>query len=322
MTSETIHEAKTSTDSATSNGKYNRLVGEIIDQLEKGVVPWEKPWASINSKNAVTGHPYRGWNVLILMTGATPFWITYNQAKKFRDDWFKKHNSRLNGKGEMIGIRPEELKNYKEVFFWSVSEREDEDGETKKAFFMRTYKVYNISQGFWPEEFLSKLESGKKVAEIVDAEQLVQKYADGLPEINFGGNRAYYRPSSDQIQMPPINQFKNSDGYYSTLFHELVHSTGHENRLNRTGVAKEQDGFGGDNYSREELVAELGSTFLCAETQITKVIENSTAYIASWLKALKNDPRMVIQAASAAQKAAEWVAGTKPAGREERKWKI
>ena len=127
------------------------------------------------------------------------------------------------------------------------------------------------------------------------------------PPIHHGGSRACYQPSNDEVHMPDRERFDSSEEYYSTLFHELVHSTGHASRLGRTGIT-ETIVFGSRTYSKEELIAEMGATFLCGHTGIENaVIDNSASYLASWLGRLRNDSRLVVQAAAQSQKAVDYV---------------
>jgi antirestriction protein ArdC len=133
-----------------------------------------------------------------------------------------------------------------------------------------------------------------------------------LPEIKYGGNKAYYSPSLDYVQLSHQHTFDTIESFYGTLFHELSHSTGHSNRLGRKGVT-ETSYFGSHEYSKEELVAEMGAAFLCGHAGIENTtIENSVSYLAGWLKALKNDKTLLIHAAAQAQKAADYILNVKP----------
>jgi antirestriction protein ArdC len=143
------------------------------------------------------------------------------------------------------------------------------------------------------------------------AESIAKSYADG-PAIEHQGQEAYYRPSIDTVRLPTQSRFASTEEYYSTLFHELAHSTGHSNRLSR-GLDETLHPFGSPDYGKEELIAEMAAAFLSAHAGIKPaVIENQAAYIGSWTKTLKSDKRLVIQAAGAAQKAADWIRGKRP----------
>lgn len=312
---------------AVRKDAYQRVVDQIISQLEAGKIPWEKPWISLGftPRNAVTGHEYRGMNAFVLSCdNRSPFWITWNQVQKIREAQYKKTGSQGTGYGEKIGVKQGKEREYQTVFFWKFFSREEEDpktGETKtrKSFFLKTFNVYNIEDVDLPTEFTDKLKKQEKelkeLRKLQTAETVLAKFKDA-PEITYGGDRAYYRPATDSIGMPLMKQFKTSEEFYSTIFHEMCHSTGHTSRLNRKTVM-DTNLFGSHEYSKEELIAEFGAAFLCAEAGIGRTIKNSAAYIQSWLEVLKGDPRMVIMAASQAQKAADWVMGAKPRGQQE-----
>jgi antirestriction protein ArdC len=178
---------------------------------------------------------------------------------------------------------------------------------------LRYYSVFNVEQcdGIeYPKPDVPTFE----FTPIERAEQIVAGMPN-KPEITSGGDSAYYRPSLDQVNMPPKERFERPEYFYDTLFHELTHATGHESRLNRKGVADkdEHSQFGSDPYAREELVAEMGASFLCGHAGIVeRTIDNSAAYIGHWLEQLKQDPRLVIVAAGQAQKAADYILGTQP----------
>jgi len=183
------------------------------------------------------------------------------------------------------------------------------DGETivKDIPLLRYYRVFSVEQCELPDKVKAKYaEPEKQFNPIEQAEQIVAGMPN-RPEINHQGNRAYYRQSTDLIVMPPRNQFHTETGYYDTLFHELAHSTGHQSRLNRKSFNR-LVAFGDHEYSKEELVAEMTSAYLCGVTGIVRdTIDNSTAYIQSWLKALNDNRRLVVQAAAQAQKAADFI---------------
>jgi antirestriction protein ArdC len=141
-------------------------------------------------------------------------------------------------------------------------------------------------------------------------EQIVAGYK-GAPEVTHGHTKAAYRPSADEVIMPSAERFHSNEEYYSTLFHEFTHSTGHKSRLARKGIVDADASFGDDKYGREELVAEMGAAFLCGHAGIeASTIDNSASYLAGWLKVIKGDPKLIVQAAGAAQKAADLILGT------------
>lgn len=274
---------------------YQVVTDRIISLLEKGVVPWQQPWNSAEQapKNIVSKKPYRGINVFLLsaMRYSLPFWLTYKQAAD------------LGGhvrKGEKACP----------VVFWKWLDVE-RDGKAERVPMLRYYHVFNAAQceGITVPELpqVSREHSPIETAETIVA-AMPKK-----PEIKHGMARAYYSPSGDFIGMPAPDQFKTGEEYYSTLFHELSHSTGHESRLNRKGVAGSEgnwSAYGSNSYGKEELCAEMGAAFLCGQVGIVeRTIHNSAAYISSWLQQLKSDAKLVVLAAAQAQKASDWILG-------------
>ncbi len=273
---------------------YEIITQKIIERLEKGDIPWHKPWSVQQGmpKNLITKKEYRGINVFLLASNhyPSPYWLTYKQAKDLGG------NVRQGEKGTP-------------VVFWkwlSITEKEDEKETEKQIPFLRYYTVFNVAQC---DGFQDKV-PGLKQSEfnpIERCEQIVNNYA-GKPEIQ-PSDRAWYSPSLDKIGIPPASLFNNPEEYYSTLFHEMTHSTGHASRLDRSGI-KDVSPFGSKSYSQEELVAEMGAAFLCGNAAIeNKTIDNSAAYIQGWLRKLSNDKKCVIIAAAQAQKAADYILG-------------
>lgn len=270
---------------------YDIITKKVIDRLEAGVVPWKMEWdASLGVPRNIEGRPYRGVNVFLLHATALEMgyqdhvWMTYKQAAA------KGGQVR---KGEEATV----------VIFWSIIEKETDEGEIEQRFILRYYNVFNVAQVDGIE--VEKPETVGEVAPLPTAEDLVALYKDA-PRIVHGGTRAVYRPSQDKVEVPKRENFVSSEAYYSTLFHELIHSTGHETRLSRPSV--QAPTFGSEAYSKEELLAEMGSAFLCAMSGISPaVIDNQTAYISSWLSVLKDDKKMVIHAAGGAQRAVDYI---------------
>ena len=266
---------------------YAEVTKRIIAQLEQGEIPWKKPWTGgINGAfNRVSKKPYSILNQCLLKhTGE------YASFKQWKD---------LGGK-----IRKGEKSEM--VVFWKIykKEKEDENGEKKVTTIplLRYLNVFHISQ----VDGVEPLKEGLKATEAIpEADVVIADYVDreGITFKEVYEDKAFYRPSADYVQVPCKDQFNgNANEYYATAFHELVHSTGHPKRLNRiTGVAA----FGDEDYSKEELVAEIGSAgimnYLGLETKGT--LKNSAAYIQSWIKALKNDTHMIVNASSKADKA-------------------
>jgi hypothetical protein len=283
---------------AKENG-YEKITESIVAMLEGGTIPWRKPWdaSGLAPTSLSTGKNYRGINHMILgmmgMIGKyeTPYWGTYKQIAG------RKGQIRKGEKATAITL-------------WKPFERENADGDKVKSFFMTTYNVFNIDQADWDNGGKPEMPELKEHNAIAEAEAMVTAYLADGPGLNPNGDAAYYAPSLDTVTMPPMGTFHDVEGYYSTLFHELTHSTGHASRLNREGIT-EGHRFGDADYSKEELVAEMGAAFLCSAVGIAPDahLENSASYIKSWLRALKDDPKMIVQAAGKAQKAADLVAG-------------
>lgn len=273
---------------------YAIVTDHIMAQLEQGVVPWQQPWGTAGiPRNLLTGREYQGINIMLLnsLEYAQNLFLSFDQAKT------------LGGtikKGEKAHI----------VVFWKLIESKEEVPEGQKKPdskpVLRYYKVFNIEQcqGI-PVDKIPKPEEKADVKPIALCETII-KNVPNPPKIKHGIDGAYYSPLLDIISMPRKGFFKRTEGYYSTLFHELVHSTGHETRLNRPGIT-EHTRFGTDIYSFEELVAEIGACFVCSQAGITPDYENSASYIQGWLSRLQNEKRWIITAAGQAQKAADYI---------------
>lgn len=272
---------------------YERITERIVSLMEQGTIPWHKPWSVSNGlpRNLVTKKPYRGINPFLLKAAGydSPHWLTFRQAIQ------------LGGsvkKGEKACP----------VVFWKPLKVADrESSEEIKIHLLRLYFVFNVAQC----EGLKNLPEGDASPfAITEAADIVS----GMPQkpaIKLGMKQAYYSPPSDTVGMPAPKQFNTEEAYHAALFHELVHSTGHENRLKRQSIM-ERNGFGTDPYCKEELIAELGSAFLCSEAGIVeRTIDSSAAYVEGWLKRLKEDKTLIVYAAAQAQKAADFVLGRK-----------
>lgn len=266
---------------------YEIITNKIVEKLEKGVVPWRRPWNDAGlAVNWLTQRPYRGINALLLEPGE---YATFRQIQ-------------LAGGKVKKGAKSEI------IVFWKWIEKEDEEtGETISFPILRYYRVFEINTQ------CEGIQSKRKVVEydhdpIEEAEKIILGYQNA-PKYTFNSGRAYYQPLLDRINVPPLKDFMKPEEYYSTFFHEMVHSTGHPSRLNRPGI-KNISKFGSESYSKEELIAEMGSAFLCAVAKIdTSTIDNSASYVAGWLRALKNDKRLVVLAAAQAQKAVDYILG-------------
>lgn len=275
---------------------FAAVTDRIIDELEKGTVPWKKPWVGTGNSciSYSTGRQYSLLNCILLGMQAGEF-ITFQQALQAGGHVKKGEKSRI-------------------VVFWKPMEKENPDtGEIETHFILRYYNVFHLSQceGIQPRWRASMItEPGKDLKPDERAEKVIRGYVDrsGVKLTIQKGDKAYYQPASDQVVVPLMSQYGEQAEYYSTLLHELTHSTGHVSRLNRL---KDVAAFGSHDYSREELVAELGSAFLMNHVglETTSSFSNSAAYIQGWLSALKNDKRLVVSAAGAAEKAVKYILG-------------
>lgn len=270
---------------------YQDVTDAIIAQLEAGTKPWQKDWqgGSLTMPRRFTGVPYRGINVLLLWASAMQQslagdrWMTFQQAKQLGG------SVRKGSKGTRI------------VFFKPLEVRDTATGEEKKIPMLRTYTVFNSDQieGL-PAKYASAAVVPVQGLERDKAAEAALRSCGAM--IEEGGPSAYYTPASDVVTMPDFERFNSSSGYLATLAHELCHWTGHKSRMDRFGANTRT------NYAFEELVAEMGAAFVGARLGIVgEHIENHSAYLASWLKALRNDKRMIFKAATLAQQAADLV---------------
>ena len=279
---------------------YGIVTDRIIKALEEGTVPWQKPWVGTGAAiSYVSRKPYKGVNTLLLDQPGE--YLTFKQC------------AALGGK-----IKKGEKSNM--IVFFTFSERKETgaDGEDKIISFpvLKYYNVFHITQC---EGIESKLETPSPNANpLTEGETIIDGYVSksGVKfEPTKGSDRAFYRPAEDRVVVPDISQYKILEEYYSTAFHELTHSTGHSSRLKRFG--EKNDGvaaFGDEVYSKEELIAEIGSSMLMSIAGIERpeTFQNSASYLQSWLNVLKGDKRLIVTAANAAQKAVDLILG-KPA---------
>lgn len=289
---------------------YERVTAQIVASLEQGVKPWLKPWSAATPGNAVrplraNGQPYRGINVLMLWGAAAdrgyacPVWMTFKQALE------------LGGcvrKGEHGSL----------VVYASTFTRtgtDDKTGEESERDipFLKGYTVFNVEQiDGLPERFLAPAPALPAGLEQIERAEAFAAATGAV--IRHGGNRAFFSPSADFVQMPPLQAFRDAESYYATLAHELTHWTGHKSRLDRTFGKR----FGDRAYAFEELVAELGSAFLAADLALTpEPRPDHAGYLANWLDVLKADKRAIFTAASHAQRAADFLINPSPAAQQE-----
>lgn len=276
---------------------YELVTNRIIEQLENNIVPWEKPWSGTldSAFNRVSKKPYSILNQMLLKYDGE-----YASFKQWKD---------LGGhirKGEKSEI----------VVFWKmypIKEKQDDGTEIIKTIPLLKYiNVFHISQVDGVEPLKQKVTHD--IEPIEKAEKLLNDYwnRENITIEHVKGDKAFYSPMFDKIQLPLFEQFKQSEEYYSTAFHESVHSTMKTSRCNRQEDRKGKVvSFGSEEYSKEELVAEVGSAQLMniVGIETTKSFRNSTAYIQSWLKVLRNDNKFIVSASSKAEKAVNYILG-------------
>ena len=265
---------------------YAAVTDRIIEQMEQGIIPWQKPWvASGKAVSYATGNPYSLLNQLML--GRPGEYLTFKQCQKA--------GGRVR-KGEKASM----------VVFWKFIEQEDEEtGEKKQVPFLRYYNVFHIDQCEGITAKHTTETAFPDGAEALDvAQDIIYDYLsrEGVKLLHEEGDRAFYRPSTDEVVLPIRKQFMSTAEYFSTAFHELVHSTGHKSRLDRL---EKTAFFGTEAYSKEELVAEIGASALvnASGLETPQSLRNNAAYIQNWLTVLKNDKRFIVSAAGKAEKA-------------------
>jgi len=294
--------------------QYEAITKAIIEALESGTVPWRKPWNSPEGNafphNASTGRRYHGLNVLNLWAIAlkngyeSQAWLTEKQAIS-------------------LGGKQKEGERYHFVYWYDFPKVDTGKNDSKGEPILKTIPIFKMSKVYNVEQCEGiKLPKRELVTDtptdtfnpIDEAEAIASAFiANGGPSVDHnGGDRAFYRPSEHAVHMPKQAQFEETGEYYSTLFHELTHSTGHKTLLGRFEETSEPVHFGSERYSKEELVAEFGNAFLCAEVGISnETIDNSASYIQNWLQALRSDYKLALVAASKAQKAVDLILGAR-----------
>ncbi|MBI1331455.1 MAG: DUF1738 domain-containing protein [Armatimonadetes bacterium] len=285
---------------------YSRVTNQIIKAIEAGAGEWRMPWHASEvplaiPKNALTGKPYRGINVVALWAQSQdkcymePTWATYQQ-------WALLGKQVAKGEKATIGIVWKPLDN--DGADEPARDNPASDEANEQRWFAKAFSVFNIAQ---LDDYEPPANPGQPVMpRIEEAEAFFSNL--GI-DLRHGGNRAYYRPADDFIQMPPFDTFVSPDAYYSTLAHESTHWTGHASRLERDLSGR----FGSESYAAEELIAELGAAFIAADLGLSPELRaDHAAYIQSWLKILKADNRAIFAAASHAQKAADFLNAGNP----------
>ncbi|HEY5769003.1 MAG TPA: zincin-like metallopeptidase domain-containing protein, partial [Terrimicrobium sp.] len=275
---------------------YEAITGRFIEQLKRGTVPWQKPWFGV--QNIVSRKPYRGINALLL--GSTdyqsPFWISFRQALD-------------------LGGHVKKGEKSTPVIYYKILEKRDEagkvmlreDGTPARIPFVRWANVFNLDQTEGIPAPTITANQGmspphERAAAIVENARLCP--------IHHAGFAAFYSPTDDVIRIPAPSTFHSQEDYYHTLYHELTHASGHPSRLNREGVT-ERARIGSERYSKDELIGELGAAFLSDEAGILDSVrfENLAAYLGSWVQKLENDPRIIVSAASQAQRSGDFITG-------------
>jgi len=290
------------------------LVNGLIELMEAGTNPWQRSWrgrAGSHHRNLISGHIYTGGNPALLelqmmLRGVDcPLWLPIGAAKA--KGWYPRKGSKA-----CCIVMP----------FFVDKERTDEDGKpvldehgdperVHFTGFKYTGGIFNAMdmQGDGLDEAI-KAASGLTEVERTEpqrhetAELVLSNYCNQLSELKWLGNRAFYSPTADRIQLPPREDFTSQSGLYATWAHEVIHSTGHESRLKRDGIVN-FSGFGSDSYAKEELIAELGAFLLCTRMEISSEVNNHASYLQSWIKCLKQQPSFLKTALSAARKAAD-----------------
>ena len=270
------------------------ITQSVLQQLEQGVAPWRKPWSTSIPQNLISKKPYRGLNVFSLATQGygSPYWLTFNQAKQLGAHVRKGEKSTL-------------------VSFWKCGEYGRENPSTgqlenRTSVLLRYHHVFNIEQC----EGLRAIygDDWQPINPIEQCEAIANSMPN-CPRIERHSH-AFYRPSADLIGIPSRGCFESPEAYYTTLFHELTHSTGHSSRLGRFEENSTDHEFASESYSKEELIAEIGAAMLAGISGIShSTLANSASYLQSWINKLRSDSRLIISAASHAQKAVDYILG-------------
>jgi len=285
----------------SKNTVYRIVCDRLIQEMDRGNIPWRKPWsAPLSPQNYVSKRPYQGVNHVLLSCEVArrgcPYFASLKQIRHLGGrvlDW--------------------EFKKSSIVTFWRWVEIKDDEEEDQAIPFLRYYRIWNLAQTEGIEWSPPKTQT---IDPINECERIVEGYRGGPAIITDGGNRCYYSPINDSIHVPDRNQFSNGVAFYSSLFHEMIHSTGHKRRLNRQ-LSHDHEST---SYAVEELIAETGSAFLLGVAGIEEPanLENNAAYLRSWMQFIADHPQRVVSAFSKAQKAADWVLGNRDSKKKKR----
>lgn len=279
---------------------YQMVTDRIVEQMKQGIIPWHKPWVGGGEMaiSYTSRKPYSILNQFLL--GKPGEWLTWNQIHNLGGEVVKGAKSRF-------------------VVFYQMVQHKEKNEETGEETvgthpILKWYRVFHLDDTTGIESKIQPVTADPNISPIDTAEAVINGYVEREKSTGFSfinnreSGRAYYSPSEDKVVVPMLSQYEIPEEYYSTTFHELTHSTMHEKRCNRKAENK-MAAFGDEDYSREELVAELGAAMLCNQTgiEVEKAFKNSVAYIQNWLKALKNDNKMIVWASSRAEKAAKYI---------------
>jgi antirestriction protein ArdC len=286
---------------------YKAVTDQIISLLEQGQIPWQRPWnpsqvGGSGPKNAKSGNSYRGINSLILGCNPRTFqtddprWCTYKQAKE-------------NGWQVREGEKATTIYFYKRVTTKAEEVQAKQEVREPRQFpVLRSYGVFHASQLDGIHDYIPPLPEETPWSRPESVQTILDN--SGVP-VRIGGEKAFYSPSTDHIQLPPDVAFQSKEGWSATALHELGHATGHKDRLDRNLSGR----FGSKAYAMEELRAELASAFLSQELGIPSKLENHASYIESWVEVLKSDHREIFRASAGSQKIADWCLERHPAYR-------
>jgi antirestriction protein ArdC len=293
---------KNDANSTSRQDVYSRITTQIVASLEQGVRPWVKPWNAEHAAGRITqplrfnGQPYSGINILSLWMSAAaqgfaaPIWMTFRQAIELNA------HVRKGEKGSLVV--------YANAITRTEHDENTGEGVEREIPYLKGYTVFNAEQiDGLPDHYYAK--AAPRLDPVARIDRAEAFFAASKAPVRHGGNRAYYAQEVDYVQMPPFESFRDAESYYSTLAHEMTHWTKHPARLARDLGRKQ---WGDDGYAQEELVAELGAAFLCADLELTtEPPEENASYIANWLEVLKNDTRFIFKAATHAQRAADYL---------------
>lgn len=275
---------------------YEVVTQRVIEAIEDSkALPWRRPWRTHNLKGAIPTNlsskkQYHGINVFLLsmMGFQSPYWVTFKQAKAL-------------GGSVRKGVKGTP------VVYWSVLEKKNEEtNKIEKIPFIKHSMVFNLEQCEGLEAPENNCAAPITIDPIESCESILKGFSD-KPQIVEREQQAYYSVAEDLVNMPRRSSFESAEAMYDTLFHELIHSTAHPSRVNRQ-IGTVRSFFGSENYSKEELIAQMGSSFLCAMAGIdAATFDDSVSYLQGWVSAFKEKPRMIVEAASQAQKAVDYI---------------